>query len=655
MEKTREEDDAERIRQAARSPAFAGRYSLGDVLGRGCAGVVFRADDRETGTAVAIKFLPDSADLNDRFEREASLLTGFAHPNVVRVFAFERLETYRFLVMEFLSGGTLRSRWSRDQGRMLAETIRVVLDCLAGLSACHQRGIVHRDVKPENILFSGDGQVKIADLGIAKLLDDETWKTRTGALMGTPRYMSPEQVTGDAVGPTADIYAVGVILYEALCGRPPFDHEAIYQLLKLQVEAPPPPLDEVAVGVPPELGALVHRALAKAPAERPGSVEEMSAALRRVLEALPPGATARPSASLGTSFDQLKLHASGASQRALRSSNVATIKPAGAHRRRGVALSLAAALTLGVGAATWRLRSEGHLRAQTLALTPDGRTLIAGGDKGDLVLCDPSTARARAVFGHLLREVKMLAVSADGARVAACGDDRVLRVLEVASGKVLREDQLEHKVLAAAFGPDGRTLVGLVNSVLDVWDTGSSAPYTELPLTHDSYCGAFSAAGQRVAVGTKKGALVVADLAPLWAPGAIAPRFALRTLALHEGRVRRVLLSADGRLAVTVGVDRFLKMTHLDVEPPLTETVQVAEEIDQVALCTAGPAALVAGTTKHGGVTVWEVAGTKVRWRHDGPVLDSLIFLDARRLLLAGKSRFVCRDTGTGEELPLAP
>jgi len=288
----------------AASPALtagtvvATRYRVDTPLGAGGMGAVFRGTDTQTGRAVAIKIALDDvggdAILARRLEREAQAASFLHHPHVVDVLALDRLiDGTVALVMELVEGRTLRD--AIDAGPLAPRQALVVArQLLDALGHAHQTGIVHRDLKPENIMLARAGRpgaeyevVKVLDFGVVKLLGiaaevlgDEKL-TRTGLVHGTPAYMAPEQALGRVVDGRADLYAIGVILFEMLVGQPPFDDDDVVRLLRRQVSEVPPRLADAAAGpwVTPELEVLVGGALAKRPADRFADAAAMTAAL----------------------------------------------------------------------------------------------------------------------------------------------------------------------------------------------------------------------------------------------------------------------------------------------------------------------------------------------------------------------------------------
>ena len=264
-------------------PVIANRYQLGRLLGAGGMARVVAARDLRLDRPVAIKLVPvagiDRAG-RERFVREARSAAGFAHPDAVAVYDAGESDGYLFLVMELVDGSSLAERLA-ERGRLdVDEALRITRRVLAALGAAHEAGIVHRDVKPANVLLGAAGEVKLADFGIAKRLGDIAGDvTGSGQFVGTPKYLAPEQVVGERSTPATDVYAVGVVLYEMLAGRPPYDAGNPVATAIAHRDAPIPDLHRVRPDVPDHLVAAVRRAMAKDPAERFASAEQMAAAL----------------------------------------------------------------------------------------------------------------------------------------------------------------------------------------------------------------------------------------------------------------------------------------------------------------------------------------------------------------------------------------
>jgi len=273
---------------------IAGRYRLERRLGEGGMGAVWAATHTVTGRSVALKFVRGPAharaEMRRRLLREARAASAVAHPNVVEVLdAFEHDEETPVMVMELLTGETLRERIDRKETLSMAETAALLLPVISAVGAAHARGVVHRDLKPDNI-FLTDTAVRVLDFGIAKLAEPEPGMvTQTGSTVGTPCYMAPEQALGERdVDHRADIWALGVILYECLSGVRPIEGETVGQVVMHLVSTGITPLEHVALGVPSDVAALVGRMLSRERTRRPGDLREVADTLARFGDAAAP-------------------------------------------------------------------------------------------------------------------------------------------------------------------------------------------------------------------------------------------------------------------------------------------------------------------------------------------------------------------------------
>jgi len=266
--------------------ALAGRYSLERELGRGGMGVVYCARDLRLERVVAIKLLPpqlaDTAERRHRFVREARMAAQLSHPNIIPIHAVEEVGAYVFFVMSYIDGETLGTRLRRDSRVKAADTARILREVAWALAYAHRQAVVHRDIKPDNILIEkGSGRALVADFGIARLVAaPRSGDSGEGRLVGTPEYMSPEQALGETVDGRSDLYSLGVVGYYALSGRLPFVGTTT-AIIGQQVSQLPPPLDAAA---PPQLVAAIERCLAKDPAQRFQTGEELADALAQVVE-----------------------------------------------------------------------------------------------------------------------------------------------------------------------------------------------------------------------------------------------------------------------------------------------------------------------------------------------------------------------------------
>ncbi|MFI5120411.1 MAG: serine/threonine-protein kinase [Thermoanaerobaculia bacterium] len=272
-----------------------GRYRLEELLGQGGMAEVLRATDTKLGRTVAVKVILAThavkGDFLERFLREARMVASLEHPNILPVYDFGEDNGVPFLVMPYLSGGTLRERLKAGAAP-LALASAWIGQLADALDAAHAAGVLHRDVKPANVLVGKHDRLFLADFGIAKMLESESGLTATGVVVGTPIYMAPEQAQGRPATPATDRYALAVVAYEILCGRPPFAGDNVLSLMHQHVSSPPPPLSERIGGLPAGLDAVLAQALAKDPAERPPTCRALADA---VAAFAPAGITPPPS------------------------------------------------------------------------------------------------------------------------------------------------------------------------------------------------------------------------------------------------------------------------------------------------------------------------------------------------------------------------
>ncbi|CAB4899884.1 unannotated protein [freshwater metagenome] len=264
---------------------LSGRYELGERLGSGGMSTVRLAFDRRLERHVAVKLLAehlaDDRQFVSRFRREALSAARLVHNNIVQVFdfGFDDDSGRYFIVMEAVRGQSGAELLHARGYLSVPETISIVGQAARGLDYAHRNGVIHRDVKPGNILLAEDGTVKIADFGIAKAMAEESSITQIGSVVGTASYLAPEQATGGDVGPAADIYALGVVTYQMLAARLPYEAASLAALALKQQREAPPLLDQLNAEVPPEIGLVVDRALSLEPEMRYPSAESYAGAL----------------------------------------------------------------------------------------------------------------------------------------------------------------------------------------------------------------------------------------------------------------------------------------------------------------------------------------------------------------------------------------
>ncbi len=260
-----------------------GRYELLERLGVGGMAVVYRALDTRLGRTVSVKVLREQyagdAEFLERFRREAQAVASLSHPNIVSIYDVGQDGETHFLVMEYVEGESLKKRLERQGPLPPAEAVDIALQILEALEHAHLKRVIHRDIKPHNILLTGDGQVKVTDFGVARAGVQGTL-IHTGAIVGSAHYLSPEQARGRPVDARSDLYSLGVLLFEMLTGRVPFQGDDPLAVALKHIQEEPPPVRALNPAVPAALERVVARALAKDPSQRYQSVAEFRADLR---------------------------------------------------------------------------------------------------------------------------------------------------------------------------------------------------------------------------------------------------------------------------------------------------------------------------------------------------------------------------------------
>jgi serine/threonine protein kinase/Tfp pilus assembly protein PilF len=376
-----------------------GKYRIDASIGAGGMGVVYSAWDQVLRRTVALKFLPSqfAASLDrERFLREAIASSSLDHPNIGAVFSMEEWDGQPFIVMAYYSGGSLRERMARG-ALPLPQALHIASEVAAGLAAAHAKGIVHRDIKPSNILFSEAGTAKIVDFGLAKLLAVPDL-TAPGTTLGTAAYMAPEQTSSAEVGPQADLWSLGVILYEMISGRRPFAGDSYASILRSVLYDSPPPIE----GVPPAVSRLLECALRKSPQDRYATAGKLLADL----------ALARGNTRQGQDSGEATVTLTAMSP------------PSRSRKRVWIASTLVVLLlAAGLSFALWHERSHWNHQRKQVAILP----LTAGGD--------PSLQQLADGVSTLVTDSLAAVNSNSGPRVSSAAEVQNARVTDVASAR----------------------------------------------------------------------------------------------------------------------------------------------------------------------------------------------------------------------------
>ena len=353
------------------SDLIAGRYRIEGRLGSGGMSTVHLATDERLERKVAVKLLAehlaDDPAFVSRFRHEALAAARLVHPHVVQVFDFglDESSSRHFIVMEHVAGASC-SEILRDRGSLAADEVsRITSDAAEGLGYAHRHGVIHRDVKPGNLLVAESGRVKLADFGIAKATEQSS-VTQVGSVLGTAAYLAPEQARGADADPRCDIYALGVVAYQLASGKLPYEATSLSELVLIQQQGPPPRLDQVDPAIPAGLANVVESALSPDPDMRPQDANELAAMLRGGQDGLATAATRVVTSGGGTGPATAATHAATTMQRQARPPRQASGNggaPARRNekspakrkgpRRLALAVVVIALLAAGAGVAIW--------------------------------------------------------------------------------------------------------------------------------------------------------------------------------------------------------------------------------------------------------------------------------------------------------------
>ena len=271
-----------------------GRYAVRGVLGKGAMGLVYDGYDPKLDRRVAIKTIltrtldeANARQYSQRFEREVRAVARLNHPNIVQVYDFGNQGDLAYIVLEHIQGRELKDYFDAGERFDLHTILRLMTELLGALECAHEAGIIHRDVKPANVMVDRNGHAKLTDFGVARIIDaEQSEMTRAGTMIGTPSYMSPEQIQGQAIDPRSDVFSAGIVFYQLLTGEKPFQGTP-WELAKKIIQDDPV-WPSALMQIPAHFDRVVARALAKAPEQRYQSARSFAVALQRIAEGKPP-------------------------------------------------------------------------------------------------------------------------------------------------------------------------------------------------------------------------------------------------------------------------------------------------------------------------------------------------------------------------------
>ncbi len=669
-------------RQPGGRPTVPGYEILGE-LGRGGMGVVYKARQIALKRVVALKMILAGSHAAPRqmarFKTEAEAVASLQHPNIVQIYEVGEADGHPFFSLEYVPGGSL-DNLLEGKPQPPAPAAALVETLARAMHSAHQKGIVHRDLKPANVLLSfrrepgasEEGSApapgsrlsecvpKVTDFGLAKQLDSAEGQTQSGAILGTPSYMAPEQAAGKsrAIGPATDIYALGAILYELLTGRPPFEAEGPWETISQVIGDDPIAPHRFQPRLPKDLETICLKCLHKDPAKRYASAEALADDLRRFLADEP--IQARPVGFWGRAVKW-------------------------AHRRPALAgllgVSVLAVVLLAAGGVGYSLRLREALQTAE-AFTEQSRQRLVrlqvaqgarGLDEGDWLTALVWFTEAlrldagrperqemhRRRIGAVRRQcprllrlwfhdgpVRRAHFSRDGRYVVTASDDHTARVWDVRTGEPVGRP-LRHgdAVLDAAFSPDGRFVATAgKDGTARVWAVGSGQPAAG-PLKHRGAVVnvSFGPGGARVLTASED------YTARIWEAATGKPVTGPLT---HRGAVRHAAFRPDGKQVVTAGADGTARLWDAATGEPALEPLRHDGPVNDAAFSPDGRRVVTAGDDQ--AARVWEAdsgkALTVVKQR--GPVLQASFSPDGRKVLTAGDDHTACVwDAGTGELL----
>lgn len=599
-------------------------FEVARVIGRGGMGVVLQAIDTCLQRDVAIKILDPELSKDElavtRFCREARAAASISHENVVAVYQVERDEgkDLPFLVMELISGESLEKKLERDGRLLLREIVSIGMQTASGLAAAHAKGLIHRDIKPGNILLEKSGQrVKLTDFGLARAAEDVRL-TGTGLVAGTPLYMSPEQATGEELDARSDLFSLGVVLYELAAGEPPFTAKTPLAVLKRVTEEQPAPLRERNPEVPEWFVHIVERLLAKKPADRFQSAREVADTLEHFWALLKSSETlACPKKKAANFWKTISLGmAAGLATLLLGGVAVFTFLPR--RDRPEEAIPVPLHVFKGNAGPLW-----------SLAISKDGKNLAMGTtDDGKVKFWDIAAGRVDWTLNAHKGTIWALALSPQ--RLATGSDDGPAKIWDLGTRQELLVLANSAGTRALAFDPEGkRLLTGGRNGTVTVWDafTGDELVKTA---GHNGLVGAVAYAPDGKTMATASGDKTI----KVWDASSGQEKFSLQG---HQAGIYGMAFSPDGRFLVSGGWDKTVRLWELASGSPIATLTTPTQDVWSVDFNASGT--LFAATGEDQMVRIWDFESKKevAAFRGSTGTILNVRFCEPGLIVAAGK------------------